>query len=153
MTYSEFATDPCRSLFKRITQLFTGPQFGANNNISIGKIAEEFVAQTEVPLPVAFDKETLDTIGVVHYEDQLKGYVTTAHPHYDRNQRVAYNYQLNFGAKSAYDVYALPDGSRTRQLLGGPPVSKSRPTCTASPSARSTPSSWSSRWWSTRSGC
>lgn len=75
MKYSEFATDPCRSLFQRITQMFTKPQFGANNNVSIGKIAGQFVAQTEVPMPVAFDKEILDAIGVVTYEDQLKGYV------------------------------------------------------------------------------
>lgn len=56
MKYAEFATDPCRSLFKRITQIFTGSTPGANANVSIGRIAEEFVAQTESPLPVAFDK-------------------------------------------------------------------------------------------------
>jgi beta,beta-carotene 9',10'-dioxygenase len=120
MKYSEFATDPCRSLFKRITQMFTAPQFGANANVSIGTIAEQFVAQTEVPMPVAFDKETLSTIGVVNYEDQLKGYVTTAHPHYDREQQAAYNYLLNFGTTSTYSVYTLSDGSRTRQVLGSP---------------------------------
>jgi beta,beta-carotene 9',10'-dioxygenase len=118
LRYSEFATDPCRSLFKRITQMFISPQFGANNNISVGKIADEFVALTEVPMPVAFDKETLDTIGVLTYEDHHKGDVTTAHPHHDRDQQVAYNYLLKFGAKSTYDIYKLPDGTRARQLVG-----------------------------------
>ncbi len=98
MLYSEFATDPCRSLFKRITQTFTGgPRFGANAYVTVGEIADDFVAQTEVPMPVAFDKATLDTIGVVDYDDQLKGDVTTAHPHYDRDQQASYNYLLNFG--------------------------------------------------------
>lgn len=120
MRYSEFATDPCRSLFKRFTQMFTGPRFGANNNVTIGRIADEFVAQTEVPLPVAFDHDTLDTIGVVDYDDPLKGSVTTAHPHHDRVEQVAYNYLLNFGATSTYDIYKLPDGTRTRKLLGSP---------------------------------
>jgi carotenoid cleavage dioxygenase-like enzyme len=119
MRYPEFATDPCRSLFKRITQMFVTPQDGANANVSIGEIAGEFVAQTEIPMPVAFDKETLATIGVLEYEDRLKGQLTTAHPHYDRDQRASYNYLLKFGRKSTYNVYTLPDGSRTRQLVGG----------------------------------
>lgn len=118
MRYSEFATDPCRSLFKRIAQQFVGSQFGANANVMVGKIADEFVAQTEVPMPVVFDKETLDTIGVLGYEDRLKGQLTTAHPHYDREQRVAFNYLLKFGARSSYGIYELPDGSRTRRLVG-----------------------------------
>lgn len=118
MKYAEFATDPCRSLFKRMTQVFSTPQFGANANVSIGTIADQFVAQAEVPMPVAFDGDTLSTIGILDYEDRLQGYVTTAHPHYDRDQHAAYNYLLNFGVTSTYQVYRLPDGSRRRQLLG-----------------------------------
>ena len=57
MQYAEFATDPCRSLFKRIVQVFTGSTPGANANVSIGKIAGRFVAQTESPVPVAFDEK------------------------------------------------------------------------------------------------
>lgn len=48
MKYGEFATDPCHTLFKRITQVFTGSTSGANANVSVGKIAGEFVAQTEL---------------------------------------------------------------------------------------------------------
>ena len=82
MQYGEFATDPCRSLFKRIAQIFMGSKPGANANVSIGKIAGRFVAQTESPVQVAFDEETLKTIGIVSYGDTLKGELTTAHPHY-----------------------------------------------------------------------
>src|ERR1022692_5051720 len=89
MAYSEFATDPCRSLFKRFTQVFTGPAFGANANVTIGAIAARTVAQTEYPMPVAFDPQTLDTIGVVSFDDRLKGAVTTAHPHHDPDERAA----------------------------------------------------------------
>ena len=118
MAYTEFATDPCRSLFKRVTQVFRGSQFGANTNVTIGRIAEQFVAQTESPMPVAFDPETLDTIGVVDFDDRLAGAVTTAHPHHDRDERAAYNYLLHFGIASAYDIYRLPDGTTKRELLG-----------------------------------
>jgi len=85
---------------------------------TIGRIAEQFVAQTEYPMPVAFDPQTLDTIGVVSFDDRLKGAVTTAHPHHDPDERAAYNYLLNLGATCAYGVYRLPDGTRTRELLG-----------------------------------
>ena len=118
MKYAEFATDPCRTLFKRITQVYTGSAPGANANVSIGKIAEEFVAQTETPLPVAFDKDTLKTIGIVSYSDELKGELTTAHPHYDRGSHEAFNYLLSFGPKSTYTIYTLPDGSKKRQPIG-----------------------------------
>jgi beta,beta-carotene 9',10'-dioxygenase len=124
MEYSEFATDPCRSLFKRITHIFTGPTFGGNANVTIGKIAQDFVAQTEVPMPVAFDKDALRTIGVVNYVDQLKGQVTTAHPHHDHELAEAYNYLLNFGPKSTYSAYKLSDGSKRRELLGSPSTSR-----------------------------
>ena len=116
MQYGEFATDPCRSLFKRIAQIFTGSTPGANANVSIGKIGRRFVAQTESPVPVAFDKKTLETIGIVSYGDTLKGQVTTAHPHYDQGSQ--FNYLLNFGRQSTYNVYTLPDGSSERRLLG-----------------------------------
>ena len=116
MQYGEFATDPCRSLFKRIAQIFTGSTPGANANVSIGKIGRRFVAQTESPVPVAIDKKTLETIGVVSYGDTLKGQVTTAHPHYDQGSQ--FNYLLNFGRQSTYNVYTLPDASSERRLLG-----------------------------------
>ena len=116
MQYGEFATDPCRSLFKRIAQIFTGSTPGANANVSIGKIGRRFVAQTESPVQVAFVKKTLETIGIVSYGDTLKGQVTTAHPHYDQGSQ--FNYLLNFGRQSTYNVYTLPDASSERRLLG-----------------------------------
>jgi beta,beta-carotene 9',10'-dioxygenase len=116
MQYAEFATDPCRSLFKRIAQVFTGSKPGANANVSIGKIAERLVAQTESPMAVAFDEETLKTIGIVSYSDTLKGQLTTAHPHYDQHSQ--FNYLLNFGRQSTYNIYTLLDGSSERWLIG-----------------------------------
>jgi beta,beta-carotene 9',10'-dioxygenase len=61
MTYSEFATDPCRSLFKRFATFFSPPSFGGNANVSIAASGEEFLAMTETPLPVVFDPQTLET--------------------------------------------------------------------------------------------
>lgn len=115
--HSEFATDPCRSIFKRFSQMFS-PRVTDNANVNIAKIANRFVALTEIPLPIEFDPATLETTGVLRYEDHLKGQLTTAHPHYDFERKEAINYVTRFGASSAYHVYRIPSGSQKRELVG-----------------------------------
>ncbi|MGO8948793.1 MAG: carotenoid oxygenase family protein, partial [Ktedonobacterales bacterium] len=110
ITYPEFATDPCRSLFKRLATTFS-PHVSDNANVSISKVGEEFIALTEVPLPVIFDPETLETLGVFDFQDQMSGQLTTAHPHYDLERQAGVNYLLHMSAKSAYTVYAIKAGS------------------------------------------
>ena len=58
--YGEFATDPCRSLFKRVQTLFApGSALTDNANVNVARLGERFVAMTETPLPVQFDPHTL----------------------------------------------------------------------------------------------
>ncbi len=121
MGYLEFATDPCRSIFKRFTQIFSQP-ISHNANVNISKIANEFVALTETPLPIEFDLKTLKTLGVFKYTDNIKGQLTTAHPHYDFDRNEGINYLTHFSAKSSYNVYRLPNGLKTRELIGTVPV-------------------------------
>lgn len=116
--YHEFATDPCRSLFQRIATMFS-PPLSDNAMINVSKIADSFVALTELPLPVAFDPRTLETMGIVGYEDPLKGHVTTAHPHHDPARREALNYLIEYSLFSKLTAYRLPDGSRRREAIGG----------------------------------
>ncbi len=60
IVYGEFATDPCRSLFKRVQTLFTpGSTLSDNANVNVARLGERFVAMTETPLPVQFDPHTL----------------------------------------------------------------------------------------------
>src|SRR4051794_15713370 len=61
--FSEFATDPCRSAFKRVASLFD-PALTDNANVNVARIMGKWVALTETPMPVAFDPETLETLGV-----------------------------------------------------------------------------------------
>lgn len=117
ISYGEFATDPCRSIFRRVTTAFAPPAAGSNANVNLSVLADQLVALTETPMAVAFDPETLRTVGVVGYEDDLKGFVTTAHPHYDFDRRESLNYLLEFGPRSAYHLYGVPDGSRTRRRI------------------------------------
>ena len=52
IAYSEFATDPCRSLFQRVTAMFS-PKLTDNANVNLSKLGERFIAMTETPIPVA----------------------------------------------------------------------------------------------------
>ena len=46
IAYSEFATDPCRSLFARVTAMFS-PKLTDNANVNLVKLGERFISMTE----------------------------------------------------------------------------------------------------------
>lgn len=118
ISYSEFATDPCRSLFKRIASVFD-PQVTDNGNVNVSRIAGHYVAMTETPLPIEFDRDSLATAGVFDYDhDQHSVHHTTAHPHYDRATDEAFNYFAHFSRTSSYNVYRVAGGSGRRQVFG-----------------------------------
>jgi beta,beta-carotene 9',10'-dioxygenase len=121
MVYGEFATDPCRALFKRVQTLFTpGKALPDNANINVTRLGERFVAMTETPLPVQFDPHTLATAGVRPYE--VPGELSTAHPHLDRASGGMLNYAAKLGARSSYRFFAVaPDGRKPR-AIGSLPV-------------------------------
>jgi carotenoid cleavage dioxygenase-like enzyme len=123
ITYSEFATDPCRSLFSRVMAFFTPPNFGVNANVNIARLADDYLAVTEIPLAVRFDPQTLTTIGVYDYPGtEAAGQITTAHPHFDAQRGVGLTYTVHVGPNTTYNIYELRDGEST--LLGSLPVQK-----------------------------
>jgi carotenoid cleavage dioxygenase-like enzyme len=117
ISYKEFATDPCRSIFKRVSSMFS-TKFTDNVNVNITKIANRFVAMTETPLPVEFDLKTLETVGVFSYDDKIDSELTTAHPHYDYVQNRLVNYATKISRVSSYNVYNINDGTKSRNLIG-----------------------------------
>ncbi|HEX5359372.1 MAG TPA: carotenoid oxygenase family protein [Candidatus Nitrosotalea sp.] len=121
ISYREFATDPCRSIFKRVSSMFS-TKFTDNSNVNITKIAEHFVAMTETPLPIEFDSETLRTVGVFPYDDKMESNLTTAHPHYDFAQKQLVNYTTKISRSSNYNIYKIADGSSRRDLINSVPV-------------------------------
>lgn len=106
--YPEFATDPCRSLFKRVQTLFS-PDFGDNANVNVVRLGDRFLSMTEAPISVQFDPHTLAAAGVPFLPP---GTVTTAHPHLDRATGGMLNYALKLGATSEYRFFTVaPDGT------------------------------------------
>jgi carotenoid cleavage dioxygenase-like enzyme len=106
IAFSEFATDPCRSIFKRVSSVFS-PQVTDSAKVNVAKIANRFLALGETPLQVEFDPETLASVGVYKYEEQLTGQMTTVHPQFEPDQSAAYNLVTRFSRVSHYRLYRL----------------------------------------------
>jgi carotenoid cleavage dioxygenase-like enzyme len=112
ISYSEFATDPCRSVFKRMATMFR-PRLTDNCNVNLARLGDEYIAMTETPLPIAFDPQTLEALGVAY---EPPGMLTTAHPHHDPERGELVAYATNFGPRSEYRVYAQRDRHRQRPI-------------------------------------
>jgi carotenoid cleavage dioxygenase-like enzyme len=113
IAYREFATDPCRSAFRRFASVFD-PQLTDNGAVNVTRVGESYVALTETPLPVAFDPTTLETLGV---EGKPPADIATAHPHHDRDTNELVGHGTKFGPKSSYVVYAMRDPGE-RRIVG-----------------------------------
>lgn len=111
--YSEFATDPCRSLFRRLMTTFRPPSFGDNANVNVVRFDDDSLALTETPLPVEFDPQTLETLGVAA---PAPGQLTTAHPHRAPSTGELINYAVHFGPSSSYRVYGQREGTKRRMI-------------------------------------
>ncbi|MGH2865209.1 MAG: carotenoid oxygenase family protein [Solirubrobacteraceae bacterium] len=128
LVYGEFATDPCRSLFKRVQTLFSpGDAFTDNANVNVARLGERFLAMTETPLPVEFDPHTLHAAGVRPF--QAPGQLSTAHPHVDRASGSLLNYAAKLGPRSSYRFFEVPAasggaGPSRPRVLASVPVSE-----------------------------
>jgi beta,beta-carotene 9',10'-dioxygenase len=120
IAYSEFATDPCRSLFGRVMSVFS-PQITDSAKVSLTKIADRFVALAETPIQVEFDPQTLEMAGVLKYEENEVGQMTTVHPHHDAG--TMYNVVTRYHAISHYRLYGLA-GSASPKLIGQIPTAR-----------------------------
>ncbi len=118
----EFATDPVRSSFQRFFSMFD-PGSIQNGNVNVARLGGSTLAMTEVPLPVEFDLQTLNTLGVFDYGgDRLPGVMTTAHPHFDLRSGSLVNCITEMGARSRYTVYQIPPGQKRRERIGSVPA-------------------------------
>ena len=89
-------TDPCQTIFKRFfTFFFPDTHTLHNANINVTKYANKYVALTEIPLPVEFDFNTLETKGVLHFADKLPqaNCWETPHPHVSEEKRIRQFYR------------------------------------------------------------
>jgi carotenoid cleavage dioxygenase-like enzyme len=121
LRYSEFATDPCRSLFKKVqSYVFPSlPNMTDNPKIHVARIGQRYMALGETPMQVEFDPETLEKVGVDEIAPGSFAYKTTAHPHFEGNE--AFNLVVKFGMQSHYRIH---DMVKKGKALASVPVSK-----------------------------
>jgi beta,beta-carotene 9',10'-dioxygenase len=115
ISYAEFATDPCRTLFGRVAAWFD-PKLTDNCCVNTVGYGGETVAFTETALPMRFAPDTLATLGVFGYEAPLSGQVSIAHPHYDVARNCHYSYMVEFGMKSRYRLFSVSDDGVQKQI-------------------------------------
>lgn len=101
--YPAFASDPCRSLF-RIFLSFFKPDQTANPNVNVVGLEREWAAFTETPMPIRFDPKTLETLGVIRYQDRVGSQLALAHPLPSPDGRGLVNLQIRFGRRPYYEV-------------------------------------------------
>ena len=118
IVYSEFATDPCRSLFGRVFSVFS-PKISDNANVNLTKLGDRFVSMTETPIPVQFDPETLETAGVAY---DVPGLLTTAHPHLERADGGMLNYAAKVGPRNSYRFFHVAPGANEPDVRATIPV-------------------------------
>jgi len=110
LKHPQFASDPCRGLFKKLASVFFS-EVGCNPNVNITQLGSRFLALTETPMALEFDPETLETIGLYDYDhDRFEGPITSAHPILE--QATLYNFSVRLGRKSRYRGYQTQTGPR-----------------------------------------
>ncbi len=112
ISYSEFATDPCRSMFKKMTAVFD-QKITDSAKVNLTRFEDHFIALGETPIQYQFDPQTLETAGVFQYEPDEPQHVTTVHPHIDPRSGFMYNLVTRFDRVSEYRIMEIePSGKR-----------------------------------------
>lgn len=85
-----------------------------NANLNVAKLANKFVALSEIPLPVIFDPKTLKTMGSFTYHDKLPidKIFESSNPVRDESKKETISFLIHMGALySNYEIYKIKDGA------------------------------------------
>ncbi|WP_250008279.1 carotenoid oxygenase family protein [Actinoplanes sp. M2I2] len=112
--YREFATDPCRSIFRRTTTMFD-LRITDNASVNVVRLGERFLALTDTPMSVEFDPATLETLRVA-LPDRPPAHLATAHPHHDTADSVL-NHGVSIGARSRHRLFRQFADARRPEIV------------------------------------
>ncbi|MFM7234209.1 MAG: carotenoid oxygenase family protein [Flavobacteriales bacterium] len=111
ISYSDFATDPCRTLFQQIQTIFNpDPKITDSAKVNVGQINGKTFAWGEPLMQIQVDPNTLKTVGVYDYGKYAGNRMTTAHPLVDENG--AYNLVVQYGPINFYKIYEISGEAR-----------------------------------------
>jgi carotenoid cleavage dioxygenase-like enzyme len=94
--------------------------------VNIAKVADQYIALTEIPLPVKFDLRTMDSLGAMKFRDNLpKEFVfDSAHPKVDGRTGEQFNYIVDYGLSTNYIIYKYHPDAPCRKTVAKVPVGK-----------------------------
>lgn len=118
--YNEFITVPQRSLWEKLMVTIRPPtSSGHNGLVNVLELDDAVIAQTEEPGGPRLDPETLETVGMLAYDDSLSGLMDTAHPHIDVKRGCVWNLLVEVSPLGGihYVPYRIDNGTTTRQPL------------------------------------
>lgn len=108
ISYSDFATDPCRSLFGKVQTVFEkDPKITDSAKVNVGRVGDKTYALGEPLMQIQINPETLESLGVFHFEKNPANRMTTAHPHVQQDE--AYNLVVQYGPINHYVIYSISD--------------------------------------------
>jgi carotenoid cleavage dioxygenase-like enzyme len=111
ITYSDFATDPCRTLFQQLQTIFNpDPKITDSAKVNVGQIGGKTFAWGEPLMQIQFDPDTLKTLGVYDFGKYGGNRMTTAHPIVDETG--AYNLVVQYGPINFYKIYEISGEAR-----------------------------------------
>lgn len=121
LKYSEFATDPCKSIFKKLQShiIPSPPNMTDNAKVNLARIGDKYMTLGETAMMVEFDPETLQSGGISEVLPGEFAYKTTAHPHFEHGN--TYNLVVKFGMFCHYRIYDL---ARPGKPIASVPVTK-----------------------------
>ena len=120
---NEFATNKKTSLFQKVFSGFK-TDLTDNTNVNICRFQDKYLTLTETQYPMQFDLPSLNTIGKIDYNDDLKAQLTTAHPHYDFATNSLVNVITYLGSSSKYIAVEMTPQAISRQTIAFIPVKK-----------------------------
>jgi carotenoid cleavage dioxygenase-like enzyme len=104
------------SWLRRLYGMFFG-DVTDNANVHVARMADRYLAMTEVPRYVAFDPENLATIGHFAFADDLGGQLNCAHVIPDPHRGETVGLLTDFGRPSVYRLYRIQDGNARREEI------------------------------------
>ena len=108
LTYSEFATDPCWSIFGRMRSMFKhGPTDSAKVNLA--QVGDKYFALGETTMQIEFDVDSLSTLGKYNFNQPKFGTSSTAHPHFDSYGAI--NMITKYGPINRYQIMRMDDSA------------------------------------------
>ncbi|HEY9735249.1 MAG TPA: carotenoid oxygenase family protein, partial [Trichocoleus sp.] len=119
---SEFGTVARNSLFERLRDPL--PRVTDNATVNITVQGNQTVSVTESPMPIGFDPKTLTTLEQLDYKDHVRGQITTAHPHFDFEQKALFSYLVDLVPRCSYNIYRMDPDSQRRERVGSVPIKR-----------------------------